>query len=149
MSADLSTARDEILTLFRTAWRADATSLPVALYYDDVTGELPRDADTTANPDPWAHIQVRHVTGDQATLAGATGQRRFRRTGLVFVRVYTPFGQGLSLNDALAMIAVRAFEGKKTPSDVWFRGVRSEENGIDGAWFLTTVTAEFLYDEVR
>ncbi len=141
--ASLTAARDAILTLFKVAWDAQTPPVP-KLLNDDVKDDLP------AGTFPWARIIVRHNTGFQATLAGETGNRRFRRLGLVTVQIFTPYGDGLDLNDALAKVAVDAFEGKSTAADeVLFRNVRSNEVGQDGNWFQTNVFAEFEYDEVK
>jgi len=149
MTATILTARDDIIGLFRTAWLADATSAGVALLYWDVPASVPTAKDADGNMLPWARITVRHLTGEQATLSNESGVRRWRRTGIVTVQVFTAFGTGLSTNDELSMIAARAFEGASTSSGVWFRNVSVQEIGQDEAWFQTNVVAEFEYDEVR
>ena len=135
-------ARDEILTVFKTAWDAQAAPIPPVVW-GDVEGDPPRDA--TA----WAWARVLHQTSDQATL-GESGSRRFRRLGLVIITIYTKAGDGLVFSDFYSKLVVDAFEGKTSASgSVWFRNVRLNEFGQDGDWHVSTVMADFEYDEVK
>jgi hypothetical protein len=137
----ITQARDEILGVFKTAWDAGGGGAPV-LYWD-TSQEKP---DSGA----WARVTVRHAEGDQATLSGETGNRRFRHFGVVIVEVYTPTGDGLAASDSLALVAKGAFEGVTTsPGRVIFRRARINEIGQDGQWFHTNVLADFEYDEVK
>lgn len=139
----ITQARDDILTRFRTEWLADGISAGVPLVFEDF------DVDLSASTAPWARVTVRHATGRQASLSNEAGKRTFRREGTVFVQIFTPFGDGLSLSDSLANIAARAFEGKETPFHVWFRNVRLNEIGRDGHWYNVNVLADYEYDELR
>lgn len=139
MSLDYAAARDEMLTLFSTAWQT--TGHPV-LFEDAPTDQRPADGS------PWARVSIRHAGGEQATLAGETGMRRWRRTGTLFVQVFTPRGNGFALADSLGKVAAHAFQGKRTPGGVWFRDVSMREIGPDGPWMQVNVTAAFEYDEV-
>lgn len=139
MSADFDTANDEILTLFKTAW--DTTGHPAL--YENLAGEPP------TTPVPWARISLRHGTGGQTALSGADGTRRYDRIGILTVQIFIANGKGLSEGYTLGKIVVDAFEGKTTPSQVWFRDVVNKEIGPDGEWFQFNVTAEFVYDEIK
>lgn len=149
MTATIEQARDDILTLFKDAWEADPISEDVLLVYWDIPNSAPTDAGTDENPVSWARVTVQHTGSSQASLSGDSGARRWRRVGLVTVQIFTPYGTGLSLADKLSMVATRAFEGKSTPSGIWFRDVSPQEIGQDSIWFQTNVSASFEYDEVR
>ena len=139
-----SEARDAILTQFKTVW--DTQTPPIAkLLWQDVDDEVP------SGTESWARVTVVHNQGRQATVGGETGNRRFRRFGVVTVQVFTPIDDGLTKNDELAKLANDAFEGQTAGGGdrVEFRNVRSNEIGPDGAWFQTNVIAEFEYDEVK
>ena len=140
---DVATARDEIYTLLQDEWDGDVVSSPLPLVYWDVSQDIPETAS------PWARATLQHFTGGQASLAGDVGQVKFQRDGTLTVQIFTPAGEGLSTADALVMIVMRAFEGRATPSGVWFRSVRINEVGINGSWFQTNVLADFTYDEVK
>ncbi len=141
--ADISQARDDILTFFKEAWDAGEDSEDLLVIYDDVKKEVPKDGAA------WARVTVRHNSSVQSTLSGQTGKRRFEKNGTITVQIFTPYGKGLSLSDNLAIIAVDAFEGKATDSGIWFRNVRANEIGNDGPWFQTNVIAEFIYDQIK
>lgn len=145
MTATLTEARDEILTQFKTRWDQPGASqgIPVIYWDSDATAPKP--------PNPWARVTVQHspVQPGQVTLAGFSGGRRFRRTGICTVQIFTPLGDGLSTADQLATIARSAFEGQTTPSSVIFRAVSVNEVGRDeGGWFQVNVLAQFEYDEI-
>lgn len=148
MSLTIIAARDEIQTLFRTAWLADGDSSSVELVYEDVSDDPPA-SDTAKNPNPWAKVMVNHSAGGQSTLANDAGKSRFTRRGVVVVGIYTAFGSGRTLADKLTEVAIRAFEGKKTTGGVWFHAVRMNEGVRVGAWTVTQVFAEFQYDEIH
>lgn len=139
--ASITTARDAILTLFKTAWDAQSPPVPAVEYTDN----FPTDKDGS---DEWAWIRVQHGPAKQATM-GETGGRYFTRWGTVRVQIYTPLGEGRNRADTLAEVAAAAFEGETTASGtVWFRDVRIQEGGADPPWALTNVLADFEYDRV-
>lgn len=150
MTATLAQARDEIHELFYDAMAADTEAAAVTVLAWDTLTDVPTTSDNQQNPLPWARITVQHFGANQATLSSdVSNRRRWRRNGLVTVQIFTPFGTGLSMADRLAMIALGAYEGKDTPSGVWFRNVKSQEIGQSDSWFQTNVSAEFEYDEVK
>lgn len=141
--ADRTTARNEMIALFRTAWLANVDSQNVELFFSDVKKTPP---DTL---DAFARITVTHALGEQATLANGTGNRKFSRTGLVTIQIFTKYGEGLVLSDKLAKVAVDAFEGNTTASGIWFRNVTANEIGLTADKFQVNVTADFTYDEIK
>jgi hypothetical protein len=147
MAADINTAYDEILGAFRTAWEANAGAFnggtPPEVRYDGVGDPGPPDSG-----DPWARVQIRHLTGGQANLGAPGTQRRFNRAGIITIQVFWPLSQAaLSNARSLAGVARAAFEGQATTSHIWFRNVRVQEIGPDGSWYQVNVLADFEYDE--
>jgi len=141
-------ARDEIHTLFKTAWDAGVETTGKTVLYADSKTEVPLTNDVDSNPDLWARIQVQHTGANQGTL-GATGNRCFNRFGIVTVQVFTPLGTGLSIADNVYTIVVNAYEGKATPGGVWFRNVQLNEIGPSGDWFQGNIIADFEYEEQK
>ena len=139
MSLTLAQARDDMLKMISDAWLP--TGKPIL--YEDRGGTPPKEG--TA----WARVTIRHNRGDQETLSNPFGSRLFRRDGLVFVQIFTPVGNGLEQADALAKIALDAYEGKSSQNGVWFRNVRYREVGPDGNWYQVNVIAEFEYSEAK
>lgn len=138
MSLTYAQAVDDMLTMLKTAW--DPTGHE--LFYDNVREQ--REDDTS----PWAMVMVRHATGGQDTL-GAVGGRMFSRIGIMIVTINTPSGSGLSSAYSLAKVVADAFEGTSSPNGVWFRNVRINESGRDGAFYQTNVVIDFEYFESK
>jgi hypothetical protein len=64
--------------------------------------------------------------------------------------IHTTAGDGLVASDFYSKVVVDAFEGKTSASgSVWFRNVRLIEAGQDGDWHVSTVIADFEYDQVK
>src|SRR3546814_15437027 len=82
--------------------------------------------------------------GGKPSLGGAG--RRFRRTGILTIQIFTPFGDGLTIGDPLVDLVVDALEGEDTGSDRnEFRSVTANEVGDEGVWHQTNVTSGFEY----
>lgn len=151
MTATYITARGEIFQTFLTAWNANTPAVNGGVI-PEIRWQGVESRDTPPTNAAWAHIFITHEAMNQQTL-GETGNRRFERRGMVTVVVNTPLslGQGLTLNENLATIAKDAFEGISTANAIWFRDVLIKEVGADpeGPWFVTHITAEFRYDELK
>lgn len=151
-AANQAAARNEVMALLNTAWLANGTSADVPLLWDNVSGNAPPKPDSTgkAEAGSWARAQMRHNVGGQVSLADDQGRRRWRRSGIITVEVYTPLGTGFDrLHDELVQIVKDAFEGKTTVSDIIFSDVAPREIGPDGPWFQSNVLIAFEYDEVK
>lgn len=131
-------AVDEMQTVVKAAW--DPTGHRI--FWESV--EWDRENDDSA----WAVSTIRHVSGRQVSLGGL-GWRSFERTGIIFLQVFTRVGNGLQESYQLAKVFLDAFEGVSTPGGVWFRNVKINEAGKDGAFSQTNVTVEFRYDELK
>ena len=154
MSATVGEARDAIMSVFRTAWLADAETLDIPVKWPDVAqGEFPpKTQDADGNPSPWARITVNHNpgAGGQGNLSGDTGQRRYERFGQVFIGLFAGTGGGMTKLDEMTRVAMQAFEGvRHTGTGMIFYRVRLQEVGPDGAYTHVNVLADFEYDEVR
>jgi len=132
-------ARDFMFGVFKAAW--DTTGgLPAA--YDDLPASKPD------GQSPWARVSIVHATGGQASLSNEFGVRRWDRTGVLSVQVFAPTGDGIKTCYTLATLVANAFESSQG-SDVWFRNVRLNEAGVDGAFYQINMLADFSYDDVR
>lgn len=154
---DTATARDEILTRLKTALDASAYA-DIAVVYDDAVADVPKGEDAVTPPDPapvpatkpWLRVGVRHANGTQASLGSLNGKRRQEMSGIVFVQMFTPAGDGQKLADPLGDTILDAYRtGGATASGVQFRSARRAEVGKDGAWFLTNCLVDFEYDLIR
>lgn len=150
-----ATARDEILTRLTTALASSPYS-GIAVVYDDAIGDHPKGEQTPA-PDPvvpsgkpWLRVGVRHADGAQVSLGSINGKRRHEQSGILFIQMFTPSGDGQKVADPLGDVILDAFRtGGATASGVQFRSARRAEVGKDGAWFLTNCLVDFQYDLIR
>lgn len=145
MIKDIAEADEQMAELFRQEWvvkkgyACDWPNMRAGNYDEEQT---------------WARWAVDYVDGRQVTLAAPKG-RKFSKSGLIYVVVFSPLGYGLKKAREDAQVAIDAYEGKRTPGDVWFRNVRieSEGHGRGGggnkSWWTTTVVAEFTYEYLR
>lgn len=139
-------ARDEMLALFKTIWDEGSDEVDtseLSIHWPDLPFDVPDENEA------WLRVTLRTATGEQATLSGSEGLKRFNRQGVIIVQVFTPVGDGMKLSYKLVKIVMGAFEGKATPNGVWFRNVRFNEVGIDGGWNQVNVLTDFNYDEVK
>lgn len=151
---DTATARDEILDRLLTALVGPYADM--AVVYDDAVQDQPKGEQSPA-PDPvvpstkpWLRVGVRHTNGTQASLGSINGKRRQEQSGVLFIQMFTPLGDGQKLADPLGDAILDAYRtGGATPSGVQFRSARRAEVGKDGAWFLTNCLVDFEYDLIR
>jgi len=145
MITTMSQADKEMAELFRQAWEVTAGNT-----CDWPNMKVPDHAED----ETWARWALDYVFGDQVTM-GKTGGRKFQKQGLIYITVYTPLGLGLENARDASQIALFAYEGKRTPGDVWFRRVRIESEGHgqgtgrNKSWWTTLVVAEFTYEHLR
>ena len=138
----VATARDDMLAVLKTAWEASAISQDLVLLYPDVAGDPPTEG-------AWGRATVLHTGSAQASLANHAGVRRFRRTGVVIVQLFTPPGGGQVLSDDLVAVVKDAFEGITTTNGVMFLNVTPRDIGQSGGFYQANVQADFEYDEVK
>jgi hypothetical protein len=131
-------AVDGILDIFKATW--DPTGFPA--HYTDKAGEKP------TSETLWARATIRHATGNQTSLAGASGTRRFTETGTLFVQVFAPVGDGSTECYKAATLIRDAYRDAKLPN-LWFRSQRIQEVGESGAFYQINVLVTFSYDHVR
>lgn len=146
MPASITDARDQMSKVLRDALLAATAPIDFSgtkVLWDDV------DADPPATTETWVRHMVRHAGGGQSSLSDPNNKRRYTRTGIVAVQVFTRKGSGHSTSDALVGIITHAYEHGSTSGGVWFRNVRPSEQGVRGGWQQTDVYAEFTYDEVH
>lgn len=137
-------ARDDVYTLIMDAWGEEG---PVDFW------DKPRNPNDSPIPPkeqiPWLRVKMVHSGGGQQTLANEIGNRRFNKSGIITVQIFTPLGSSLLEPERLGILLNNALEGASTPHDVRLRNVRMNEIGSDGHWFQINVDADFEYDTIR
>ena len=134
----LNEAAEAIYQSFETAWGATS-----ALTFDNEEFDPPDNA-------PFVRLTVRHNGARQDTIGRATN-RKFGRTGSVFVQIFTLANEGRANADNLAQTARAVFEGVTlSGTTLFFRNVIVREIGPgDGRWYQVNVEAEFKYFETK
>lgn len=96
----------------------------------------------------WAHVVVREAGGGQETLGGV-GSRKFWRSGIIFVKLYTPIDGGVAPASTLAEQVRTIFEGANF-SGVYTNNTQVRHIGpVDGRWYETMVTTAFNFEEQK
>ena len=143
MALTRTQARDEIAALVKGV--VDTLGTNFVAIYDDTKTDIPKANDTPLKT--WARITVRHVGGAQTSLSDVSGQKRYTKTGLLTIQLFTPAGDGSTAADPLCDQFEAAFRDKSTPGGVWFRNPRSVEIGNDGPWWQTNILGDFQYEQ--
>ena len=145
MTATAATARNEIFALIYAAVTAQVPAAKIVWEGTLVPADQMPTSDET-----WVRVSLRHVTGEQASLAGVDGVRRWNRTGFVSAQCFAPLASGgIQAATELARVVRDALQGKTTASQIWFRNPRINEVGEDRDWFQVNATIDFNYDELR
>lgn len=146
MTLTLTEARDAVYSFVKTAWGASAVTSSYPMLYDNVVGDKPGEDEDTTRAAAWARTTVRTFESPQSTV-GVPG--RYQTQGGLVVQVFTPFGDGHALGDAICEVLLSALRGQVgTPDTLWFFDVFPAEIGQDGPWFQTNINATFRYQEV-
>lgn len=128
-------AREAIYQEFLTAWGATSPFTFENEAYTPTAGVS------------WVRLSVRHNTSLQDSIGGV-GNRKFERSGRVFIQIFTPLDRGLRPADALTATARAIFEGVRVSGIVFYSPV-IREIGPDGAWLQVNVECPFDYQEVK
>ena len=143
---DIEQAIDSVYGHFKTVWDAAATGVDV-IYDETPKNRKPDDAgDTLVTPFIVAIADL--IDADQATL-GQTGNRRFRRNGVLTVTIYTPKKQGRLDEDRFAKIVFDGLEGECTTEGVELFRVRPLTGFNIGAFRVKQLNVDFEYDEIK
>lgn len=146
MITNMSDADKEMAELFRQAWEVTA-----GYTCDWPNMKVPEHEEDEI----WARWALDYVAGRQSSLVTPDRTRKFTKTGLIYMTVFSPLGAGLASARDASQVALFAYEGKRTPSDVWFRNVRIDSeghgrgSGMNKSWWTTVVVAEFIYEHLR
>jgi hypothetical protein len=100
---------------------------------------------------PWVRFGVFPAHAAQVSMGGA-GNRRFRRSGLLIIEVFTPAGRGDGEANVLAEQVAAIFRGV-TAEGVRYAGPKGESprrlpGRVDGAWYQVPVHVPYQSDEL-
>lgn len=143
MTATIQQATDDIYGAVSLAMKALFPA--VVRKYDGIDKHDPPPPDKS-----WIFANLRHATGNQGSLAGDTGKRRWTALGTLIVQVFVPLektGRTGAVNIAAALKSV--IQKTQTEHGVWFRNVTINEIGEDKSWYQVNLSATFTYDTIE
>jgi hypothetical protein len=143
MTANVATASNEMNTMVNDIMVAQWAG--VLIQWQGKTDD--KAPEPTAK---WIRVYIKHASGSQASLASDTGKRKWSRTGVIIVQCFVPLNNGgLDVARAIAASLQNGFQGKSSPSCVWFRNATVTEVGRDNSWYQVNFSALFTYDDVQ
>lgn len=104
--------------------------------FENVLGEVPEQAS-------WAKVYMKHGPSSRASV-GTGLRRRFRRTGVLWIKLHVPLGDGTANHVPLTQKVIAYFERLKTP--ISYVNIRGVEDGTHGLFYVTDFMTEFSYD---
>lgn len=137
MSLTIREAKDLMFAVYQTI----ATVNNMETLYPDLPGKPP-----TATDVSWARLSLQNQDGEQGSLSGAHGSRRWDMTGFLTIQVFTPFGAGGVGAYDIAQDLLAAYRGDN--SAVWYTNPRVREIGRDGSFFNVNFIINFQYDQI-
>lgn len=148
---EFNDVRDEIATLFQTAWQANTVS--IVGYVPEIQWQGVQTRNQPDGSKYWVRFSKQTVIEQQVTLStceGLPGQRKYEASGLVFIQIFCPKSdsQAFDLGQQLATVARNAFRGKVTPGRIWFRNVRINELEPEELYQRFNVVSEYEYNEL-
>ena len=109
------------------------------------------DANTEIEPnesgEAWVRLVVRHIGSQQETL-GQVGNRKYMRSGLILVQVFTPKNEGRKASDDLVEEIRDIYEGTNF-GGVIVNNVVNREVGPQDDEYQVVVEAAFNYHQTR
>ena len=145
----ISTAAEEIEAKFRTVWAPRKCDYPNTAF----------DIKNVSKDESWARFRIQTNFGNNGSLANVLGKQRFVRDGNVIIQLFFPLNKGVINPYDITETVVKAYQGKRTDSDVWFRNVRYNEIDKDVAlaygaantsnWYQINVLADFTFDQIK
>lgn len=143
-------ARNEMSQFFYENWALVDWTATLSLT-DPVVIWEGRPGDTPSIDTAWVRVTISPNESVQASLAGDQGQKKWGNTGLISVQVFAPLGwdNGYDVAEYTAIMVKRIFQGKATPSGIWFKNCRANRIGPSGGWYQFNTLIEYQFDELR
>lgn len=139
-------AVEEMSTMLRDAWLADANTLGIPIVWADVVSDPQGAPDANNNASPYLLIHTLHEDGSQQSLRSQGNSARHEYTGTLMASLHLQRGKGSIHSLPLISVAKRAFASTASPNGVWFRNTKITDIGPDGVWYIMAMTTDFLYD---
>ncbi len=121
----------------------------MARYLNAFSGQfvIALDNQLSETADKWVRLTVNFNDGSQNSL-GTAGTRKFLKTGLIIIQVFTPINTGTDENDNLAVDSANLYDGVRL-QDLWMYNGRIVTIGADGEYYQQNAIIEFDYEDIR
>jgi len=145
---NIEQAIDSVNGFFKDSWEVVSA---VPIYWDETPSvAIPDDDTSTANQQVFPFVvAVAEVLDSTQVTIGASPNRRFRRFGLLTLRIMTPQSQGRYIQDQLVNIVFDSLEGECTPEGVELSNLTPLSGFRAGAFLVKQINVEFEYDEIK
>ena len=117
--------------------------------WEFVTEDRPPKANPLSLQPPYLRAIVRHATGRQSSLSGASGQRMYDATGTLWIEIYAKTGTGNTQGYSMSDMVMDAYRVKRPNASVWYRNIRMHEGPAEGASKKNQVLIDFVYSMLR
>ena len=141
-------ATDEINTMLLDAWTESPETQLIPIVWGDVVSVKQGTVDYFKGTEPYLRAELFHESSRKASLRGPSGSRR-EHSGTLAAFLHIQGGKGYANALPLISVAQDAFDGKASPSGVWFRNPEITNIGRQGTWYVMSMTATFIYDLIR
>lgn len=149
MIEDPEQAVNEVCRMIQDAWELDGRTQPIPIVWDNVAHDYQGAPDFHGNQLPWLLVTVTNESARKVSLKGTGGGSRFEHQGSIIAALHTPRGKGTVGPLPLISVVGDTFQGKRSPNGVTFHQVQYTNGGNSGAFYVTAMTAEFRYDQIR
>ena len=79
---------------------------------------------------------------------GNSGNRKFLKSGLLSIQVFTAIDEATNVNDTLCQQVQDLFEGVRI-DDIWFYDGGIRFSGAENEWFQQNVVFDFDFEDVK
>ena len=97
---------------------------------------------------PFLRVTIKHASDGVASLPAWNGERIFRRSGTIFVSVFTPITDNSGLRFQLSQNVIDIFETVRD-DNVSFENIYPVEIGQSGNFYQINVLIEFNYQDIH
>jgi hypothetical protein len=101
----------------------------------------------TDTEETWVRVTIKADGGFQSSL-GISGNRRYLRTGTIYVQVFTMMNKGTDLNDQYAEESLNVLDGYNIDG-LWTYNGRIQTVGSDSEYYQQNVVIDFEFENIR
>lgn len=96
----------------------------------------------------WYRLSIQFVDGAQDSFGSVVGSRKFLKSGILTIQVFTEIDSATNLNDAQCQLVQDLFEGVRV-GDIWFLNGGIRFSGSDGDWYQQNVVFDITFEDVK